>query len=276
MNHASARRRLAGGILGSVVALVLVLSLAAIDSRPQTQDGSGIASSNEDIEPPFPASSAADETISTFGTIVTTTTVPTTTSSTAPTTTVTSPATTVTSPATTVTSPATTVTLPPVYLDADGLGLIDLGTPYEETVEAVTAELGEPNADSGWIGSESEFGTCPGTVVRVVRWHSLRLFFSDGPTEFGSDERHFFYFSQSTVETDEVLDLATARGIHLGSTVADLRDAYGPLVTVERNSTFGTSFAIESPGSSLLAGTLSSAEPNGEVTSIGGGFGCGA
>ena len=254
MNHASARRRLAGGILGSVVALVLVLSLAAIDSRPQTQDGSGIASSNEDIEPPFPASSAADETISTFGTIVTTTTVP----------------------ATTVTSPATTVTLPPVYLDADGLGLIDLGTPYEETVEAVTAELGEPNADSGWIGSESEFGTCPGTVVRVVRWHSLRLFFSDGPTEFGSDERHFFYFSQSTVETDEVLDLATARGIHLGSTVADLRDAYGPLVTVERNSTFGTSFAIESPGSSLLAGTLSSAEPNGEVTSIGGGFGCGA
>ena len=269
MNHASARRRLAGGILGSVVALVLVLSLAAIDSRPQTQDGSGIASSNEDIEPPFPASSAADETISTFGTIVTTTTVPATT--------VTSPATTVKSPATTSsTAPTTSTTLPPVYLDADGLGLIDLGTPYEETVEAVTAELGEPNADSGWIGSESEFGTCPGTVVRVVRWHSLRLFFSDGPTEFGSDERHFFYFSQSTVETDEVLDLATARGIHLGSTVADLRDAYGPLVTVERNSTFGTSFAIESPGSSLLAGTLSSADPDGEVTSIGGGFGCGA
>ncbi|MGA7272400.1 MAG: hypothetical protein WB239_15110, partial [Acidimicrobiia bacterium] len=197
---------------------------------------------------------------------------PTTTVTTLPTTTVT------TLPTTTVTTlPTTTVTtLAPLVMSAHGLGAARLGDPYDDTVAAITDRLGRPDHDSGWIRSDSpQVGTCPGTIVRVVQWHSLRLFFSDGPTEFGEDIRHFFYYNQSIVDADEQIDLATEQGIRLGSTVRALRRVYGESLTIDDSVQFGISFMVDTGGSSLLSGTLTSASPEGLVTSIGGGFGCG-
>jgi hypothetical protein len=171
---------------------------------------------------------------------------------------------------------STTTTLAPLVLHPDGLGAIDLGAEYDTVVAMVTERLEEASSDSGWIAARGEFGTCPGTVVRVVRWDSLRLFFSDGPTEFAEEGRHLFYYSQSTVEADNVLDLATPEGIELGSTVEELQEAFGDDLTIESTISFGVNFVVDPPGPGLLSGNLTASSPDGSVTSIGGGFGCGA
>lgn len=161
-------------------------------------------------------------------------------------------------------------------LGADHLGPIPLGTPYEEVRAAVVERLGEATEDSGWINAQGDFGTCPGTIVRVVRWGSLRLFFGDGPTEFAEEGEHLYYYSQSTVETDTVIDLTTSEGIGVGSTVSDLEAAYADTFVIDSTIPRGITFSVTAPGPGLLSGTLSSSSPDGQVTSLGGGFGCGA
>lgn len=180
-----------------------------------------------------------------------------------------------TTPTTTTTT--TTTTLPGLELAEDGLGLVDLGAGFDEALGVVSAELGPPSSDTGWIRAHSDLGTCPGTVVRVVRWESLRLYFSDGPTEFGEEVRHLFYYSQSIAETDTVVDLSTPEGITIGSTVADLAAAYGDRLRIESSFVFGVGFSVDPLGEAgLLSGTVTHSQPDGEVTSIAGGFGCGA
>lgn len=175
------------------------------------------------------------------------------------------------------TAPSTlpTTTLAPLTLEPDGLGVVDLGDDYDTVVAAVTTRLGGTSGDSGWVAARGEFGTCPGTVVRVVRWHSLRLFFSDGPTDVAEEGRHFFYYSQSTVDAEDIVDLATPEGIGIGSTVEELQAAYGARLTIESTISFGVNFVVEPPGQGLLSGTLTSSSSDGTITSIGGGFGCG-
>lgn len=186
------------------------------------------------------------------------------------------PTATVATSSATTNQPTTTTTLLPLMLGPSGLGAIDLGTDFDEAIEAVTARLGPATEDTGWISASSDFGTCPGTVVRMLRWSSLRLLFSDGPTEFGDDRYHFFYYSQSTVGTEEVLDLETAAGVGLDSTVGDLKAAYGADLTIESTLRFGVSFFIRPIGPGLLSGTLTDSTDEGTVTALGGGFGCGA
>lgn len=199
---------------------------------------------------------------------------PATTETTAPPTT--EPTTTTTQPDTTATTGPTTTTLPPVRLESDGLGIVEFGATVEDTIDAIGSRLGSADSDSGWVSARGTFGTCPGSVVRVVRWASLRVFFSDGPTEFGEDQRHFFSYSQSAVDTDTVIDLKTAEGIGIGSTVAELRRAYGSAVSITSDAHFGVTFTIDTGEPGLLAGTPTESIDTGQVTSLTGGFGCGA
>jgi hypothetical protein len=179
-------------------------------------------------------------------------------------------------PTTTTTTLGTTITtLAPLVLDDDGLGVAQFGDGIDETLAVVGARLGSVTADSGWVAARGTFGVCPGTVVRVVRWDSLRLFFSDGPTDFADEGYHFFYYSQSPVETDILLDLTTAAGIGIDSSVADLRSAYRDRLVIESTIPFGVTFYVEADTPGLLSGILSSSSPDGVVTAISGGFGCG-
>jgi hypothetical protein len=104
----------------------------------------------------------------------------------------------------------------------------------------------------------------------------LRVFFSDGPTDFGEETQHFFYYSQSTVDTTVLIDLTTGAGIGIGASVSELRDAYGNGLSIESSSPFGVTFTVRMAGPGLLSGTLTESVPEGEVTSVAGGFGCGA
>lgn len=201
----------------------------------------------------------------------TTTTRPSTTA--APTTSSSAPTTTI--PPTTDTTMSTTTTLPPLVLEPDGLGAVDFGATSEEVISAVTERLGPASSDSGWVNARGNFGTCPGTIVRVTRWHSLRLYFGDGPTQFAEEGPHFFYYVQSSVDTETIIDLTTAAGIGIGSSVAQLKEAYPDELVIESTVRFGATFHLAGSDPGLLAGLLTESVDTGQVTAISGGFGCG-
>lgn len=265
-------RRLGGIVLGSATVLALIVALWVLgsgsgDDQPApaaltTSTSEAIRASTSLAAPTTPTTIAPPQTTR----APETTAAPQTTRTTAP----------VTTEPPSTTTPTTTTTLAPLVLEPDGLEVVDFGTGVQDTVAAVIARLGNATADSGWVAARGQFGTCPGTVVRVIRWHSLRLFFGDGPTDFGEETRHFFYYNQSTVSTDEVVDLATAEDIALGSTVEELETAYGDDLSIESTIPFGVTFAVESTGPGLLSGILTASSPDGLVTAIAGGFGCGA
>ncbi len=245
-SQVSSERRLLGGVLGAGTILLLAWLLWAI-AQPQAA-------------PPTPLDAESSA-------------IPTTSQS-PPTTATTTPPTTLPPPTTTPTT-VTSTTVPPIQLLADGLGSVRLGDSYEDALDTMTEILGPPDEDSGWLGARSDFGICPGTVVRVVRWAGLRLFFSDGPTDFGDEARHFFYYSQSPVAGGEALDLRTPRGIGLGSSVAELEEVYGRSLTISSTVRFGPIFSVESTAPGLTSGSLTGIGPDDTVSLIGGGFGCG-
>lgn len=255
-------RLVAGWALGlSTIGLLVVLVVSLASDPPSTTDTSvGI----------FGAAARPG----TFGG-VTTQTLPPTTTTLRPTTTPPPSVTSLVPPTATTEPVTTTTTLAPIVLAEDGLTVVDLGAAYEDASEIVRARLGPPDEDTGWIRASSDLGICPGTQVRMLRWSSLRLLFSDGPTEFGEEGRHFFYFSQSTVRTEEVIDLRTDQGIGLESTVDELRTAYGSDLEIDSSLEFGVTFFVTPTGPGLLSGTLTNSGPDGLVTSLGGGFGCG-
>ena len=109
---------------------------------------------------------------------------------------------------------------PTLVLDRDGLGVASFGDVADDTIAAVTAVLGEPDKDSGWV-EPLTIGACAGAEARFVAWGSLYLYFSD-ESGVGHGERHFFSYSYGSERDLEAIPegLATPEGIGLGTSVA--------------------------------------------------------
>jgi hypothetical protein len=190
--------------------------------------------------------------------------------------TTTSPATTSTSStSSTSTSTSTTTTTiiegAELFLRSDGLGTIRFGVEPDGVVDYVSSLLGDPDSDTGYIDSFSEFGTCPGTEVRGVRWGDLLLLFGD-ESDFDSGRRHFYQW-QFGPQTESPLrpnGPLTDGGIGLGATVADIRAVY-PDVQIFDDDIFGPGFELEP----LLWGTLTDDADSGRVIALVGGTPCG-
>lgn len=222
---------------------------------------------------------------------------PTTTSSTiAPSTTVAEPTTTTAAPttseqptttsttvaATTTTAVETTTTTAPaetVELTRVGVQAGETWVPFAEidevAIAAVAAVLGPPDSDSGWIDSFSIFGTCPPPVVRGVQWGSFTMLFTQAETDFWTEGVPHF-FAWTTIDVDP--DLATMAGLQLGQTMTDVEALYGgPDLEVGENP-FDPTAALWSyrraPWTGLYGGATNQG-PEGVVTSMQGGRGCG-
>ncbi len=210
-----------------------------------------------------PAPSAPPSTTVAPTTIPPTTVAPETTPPTAPPTVVTEPPTT---PATTVTiaSPAS------LFLRPGGLGDLPFGVAADPAIAQLSAILGPPTADSGWVAAfDSPFGVCPGDEVRGVTWDGLLTLFAD-ETLIVSGQRHLFHYVYGPDAKPS--GLVTDSGIGLGSTVAAIRAAH-PDAAVFDDELLGTAaFAIGTAG---LGGTLTDTSDAGIVTTITGGEGCG-
>lgn len=160
-----------------------------------------------------------------------------------------------------------------VVLARDGLGVADFGERADVAIGAITAVLGEPTADTGWVDPLT-LGTCAGDQARAVSWGSLQLFFSDR-SDAAADEPQLVAFSYGTVSDLAAFPegLATPEGIGLGTTVSFLRAAY-PEVVAEpgEDGLVEPSFYVDDD----LSGRITGTDDDDLVTVIIGGDACGA
>ncbi len=206
----------------------------------------------------------------------TTTAAPTTTQ--APTTTA-APTTTV-APTTTATS---TVGEPPVALQVNDQGVqagdtwVYFGYNDDDAVAAITAVLGPPTYDSGWVEAvSSPFGVCPGPVVRGVQWESFTALFTQTDDIFWTaGVPHFFayYYTDGSAPAG----VTTTEGIGIGDTLAELKAAYGGEIDIY-DSPFDPTDGVWTYHQTDWTGMWGFADgmtPDAHVTSILGGQGCG-
>jgi hypothetical protein len=129
-----------------------------------------------------------------------------------------------TSPAATST-PSTVEPSPTVglVLRSDGLGVAGFGEPVDTALPELTSAVGSPpTGDSTTTGEMPQgFG---GTAVRFVVFGRLTVIFSDGDYYRDDGVMHFAGWTLAGTDPSE---LATPEGITLGSTVDDLRTAFG-------------------------------------------------
>jgi hypothetical protein len=206
----------------------------------------------------------------------TTTTLRETTSTSAPTTSTTTVPTSTTS---TTTPPTTTTTEAPpdtagLVLRPDGIGPLPFGADADRVVDRLVGYLGDPDEDTGWV-DVSEYGACIGSTVRFVRWASLRIFLTDGPSDWApADTPHLAAYENARELGTPVLDLRTENGIRVGLPVGDLRTILGDGQIVG-DDLLGAAFAVDPPGPGILWGLLSGLDATDVVESVAGGFSCG-
>jgi hypothetical protein len=203
------------------------------------------------------------------------------------------PPTTAARPTTTAAPPATgTPATHAVVLGADGLGVVAFGTGERETLRVLERRLGAPDERGAWRGA-TPFGTCPGPV-RAVRWGRLYVLFTSGPTRYQPGGRwHLFTYQVDAIQRT-TLDPSysgptppqppplrgdsprTAAGIGFGSTLADLRRAYGRRVLVTHGEPgMVYRFQVSFGAAGDLSGSLSGGRPGATVTGITAGAVCG-
>jgi hypothetical protein len=193
------------------------------------------------------------------------------------------------------TAPPTTgagVSRTPV-LRPDGLGVTAFGAAELDALAALKRRLGPPDERGSWNGA-SPFGTCPGPV-RAVRWGRLYVLFTNGPTRYEAHGRwHLFAYQVDAIQRTAVdpnssgpapppdppplrgASPRTAAGIGFGSTLAELRAAYGDRVTVSGGPPGNVDrFRIRLGAGGELHGSLSGSRPAATVTGIAAGAGCG-
>lgn len=167
-----------------------------------------------------------------------------------------------------------------VVLDQAGLGLAQFGDGPSDVVEALSSRYGTPEEDSNWVPAQGgNFGICPGEVVRRVRWGQVSVLFTDGATGYGAaGSRHLFSYWVSAQGDDPGAELGhgpqTAEGIGVGSTVADVRAAYGSAEDYE-DEIGGPRLLIAGDGERDLLLYVSDLTDSGVIESLSAGEGCG-
>lgn len=154
------------------------------------------------------------------------------------------------------TTPTTSPTAAAVVLRADGLGIVAIGATQDSTIAALDAAFG-PVDESG---TGCEFA---GPDVSTARWDELRVQFVGGVFES--------YNVRPPPGQPAVLDLETDAGIGIGSSVAQLEDAYGLQLTIPGlpPEFGGDNFKIVFGGlGPELYGSLSNTTSAGTVTAI--------
>ena len=111
-------------------------------------------------------------------------------------------------------------------LETDGLGAVSFGADPDGVIAFVTSFLGGATADTGWVDPFT-IGACGGTQLRQVTWGDLQLEFGD-VSNITEGRPHFYayYYGKEGSSTASPTGLATSEGISVGSTVAQLLQAY--------------------------------------------------
>jgi hypothetical protein len=180
-----------------------------------------------------------------------------------------------------------------VVLRADGLGLAAFGTNETGAMRALQRRLGPPEERGSWTGA-TPFGTCPGPV-RAARWGRLYVLFTNGPTRYDAAGRwHLFAWQVDAVRRTTVdpryagstpppappplrsYSPRTAAGVGFGSTLAELRAAYGGRLHVSSGAPGNVDqFTVGQGAAGELSGSLSGGTPGATLTALAAGAVCG-
>ena len=171
-------------------------------------------------------------------------------------------------------APSTSEPAPLVRLELgeDGLGDVLLGSPPETVVADISALYGEPDHDSDWIVAEPNiYGSCPGAQMRAIGWGSLlTIFIQDTNDDLGGRFYTYTYGYDYTQNVGGVdprgLDLTTAAGIGVGSTMAELDAAYGSALSINGDAELDV-WPFQITGSAI-GGLLSGPDATDAVTLI--------
>jgi hypothetical protein len=125
-----------------------------------------------------------------------------------------------------------------VTLRSDGLGPVSFGDPVEEVMADLIGLFGEPTRDvvrenTEWMGIHDGFGV--DHYIRFVAWQQvgLHVVMSDGYDLPGIEPGAVLVnWSYAPPSPDPAIRLLTSDGVGVGSTVEDLRAAYGERLSV--------------------------------------------
>jgi hypothetical protein len=135
---------------------------------------------------------------------------------------------------TTTTPGSTTTTIAAVQglgLSHTGIGGALFGADPDPVVRYMSAILGAPTSDTGWVATSSLSPLrCRGTQARFVAFHDLQLFFSD-ESGYAKGRLHFAAFTYGPAQGDHIdpYGLAADTGMKVGSTVAEMKKVYPKL-----------------------------------------------
>ena len=185
------------------------------------------------------------------------------------------PASTTTTTSTSTTS-TTTTTVPagdPLLFLPDGLNIVDFGATPQEAIGAVRDHLGAgPDFDSGWGPAWGDYGACPGTEYRQVRFGGLTLGFTDDGLFAPAGTRHFYSWYYDGTPAG----ITPPGEVTVGTTRADLQAQYPAAAFAYDDLWFGHTFRFETPTfGEQLWGTLTGDTAGDTVTYLVGGIGCG-
>ena len=191
------------------------------------------------------------------------------------------------------TAPATTgAPIAGIRLRPDGLGVAAFGTGEREAMDRLERHLGAPGERGSWTGA-TPFGTCPGPV-RAVRWGRLYVLFTNGPTRYAGGGRwHLFAYRVDATQVTKLdpghsgpappeppplrgYSPRTSAGVGFGSTLAQVRAAYGRRVEISSGEPGMVSrirISFGAPGE--LWGSLSGGTARATVTGLEAGAICG-
>ena len=143
-----------------------------------------------------------------------------------------------------------------LWLREDGLGLIAFGEPDWSAMERLIEAMGQPRGDTTWTGDMPDGIGGRDTTVRLVEFDPLIVTFTDWPIFRDDGVMHFVRWT--LLEGSGSSRLATLEAISVGSTVDQLRSAYGDrLVLSEGPDECSGSWLFSVGGSALgLQGTL--------------------
>jgi len=153
-------------------------------------------------------------------------------------------------------TPATTT--PPAGADfslqTDGLGAVSFGANPDGVITFVTSFLGDASADTGWVDPFT-IGACGGTQLRQVTWDDLQLEFGD-VSNIAEGRPHFYayYYGKEGLSTASPAGLETDAGISVGSSVAQLLQAYPGVQLRSGNEFVNDSFFINDNLTGRLSG----------------------
>lgn len=146
-----------------------------------------------------------------------------------------------------------------VVLEADGLAVVAFGDDAMVVTAELSSRLGPPTDDA-------PLPSCPsGEIDRLVDFGGLSVLFA----ATGGVER--FVAWDLGPSSGLQPRLATTEGISVGSSLDQLRSAYGDRLELSRDDPFGSGFEVELQAGGRLGGTLTGTAGADTVATLSGG-----